>query len=262
MRRLPLELYGSRLLLELEVIQAQGIAPSAQQVQGPRPLALHATRTHPQINQSRFALGVRVIPPIAVASRQVGIDVEPGTVGGCHPELVFARFRRQNRPAPSDGELVGRDVRGRRVGPVVEADDRINPLKGRLVLLVHALRLEILRLKSPGSLGLTALGETTQQVGDRFAVAPLGEATELDPFGGISGARLGRVEGSVDEFGHHASIGLRGLFLAVVGHGPVDVPGQRRYGLFPVERFIVLAGDPLALGAVAAGAIFAINDVS
>ena len=157
--------------------------------------------------------------------------------------------------------MVGRNIRGRRVGTEVEADDGIDPLKGRLVLLVHSLRLKIFGLKPSGSFGLTGLGETTQQVGDRFAVAPLGEATELDSSGGISGPGLGRIEGSVDKFSDRSRIGLRGLFLAIVGHGPVDVPGQRRHGLFAVQGLVVLAGDSLALRPMATGTVFAVDTV-
>ena len=108
---------------------------------------------------------------------------------------------------------------------------------------------------------MTSLGETTQEVGDRFAVAPLSEATELDPCGGISGAGLGRIKGSVDEFSDRSRIGFGSLFLAIVGHGPVDVPGQRRHGLFAVQGLVVLAGDSLALRPMATGTVFAVDTV-
>ena len=246
-RRSPTEREGSLLLLELEEIQAERIGASAEQPHTRLMLPLRSGG-HPSVN----GRVLRVIDP------------EPGAVGGVEKEFVVAGLGNVEGAAPLDREAVG--ARDGRIGGLrakVEVDLAIHAGEGLLVV-VESLRIVIGGREPVNSVGarrrIRAVAlELLHQVRHGIHILPVGQADQLDARRVIPGAGLARVEGLVDVPGHALRIRSRAAPRLVSRHALLDVTRQSIDRPIAVQTVVILAFDPLAGLAVAAGAVLAIH---
>ena len=255
-RGAPLELHAGDLLLILEELDLEWVAAAAEQEKGglARP---RLAGTHPEVDVG-VLLG-------AVFGH---VDVEPGPIGRGQAELILAGIGGQQGPRPVDLELVRLPAGRRRLFAEIEIQGRIHAVDQlHLILGAHvggvAIGQAAVAARQAARLGGPAPPpQRAEEIRDAFAVLADGQVGELDARRVVAGAGLRRIEGLVDVLGRSGRIGERERPGIVLRHLAGDVLGQRRDRLFADQRFVRLAGDPLADGSVATHAVLAVDDLA
>ena len=173
-----------------------------------------------------MAFAVVVVALVALVLLRFTIQVQPRAVGRADFELIPSGGGGEQRTAPGDAELVRINAVDRGALGEVKGQCRVLSIQHELFLFVHSLGLKILRAQSGGVARRQGVLERAEQIGDRLAELPVGQAGE-SPFrqwpGGLRG---GGVKRSHDVFRHLAGFLAVDQMRLVVGHVAIDVAGQ------------------------------------
>lgn len=118
---LPLKLHHAAFVLVFEIIEAEGIAASAEEIHLGGQFAHVGSGTHPCIDECGLAFGVAVIAEIPVALAHLAVEVKACPIGRAEFELMPSGVLGEQGTRPRDGILLRRAAFDRRAFAEIEA---------------------------------------------------------------------------------------------------------------------------------------------